>query len=156
MQTIWYELVTAAEPYLLHQLSEKHFEFYGLDYIANESGQCYLIEINRLPGIESSNCNKEEEDAFYNKMIKEMLNRVLCSQINCRANDGSDGQFQGEEDIMVKDDWVEVRKANTVPKGQSTDQATSTWINTFKWKAYTKRNEIRSQIVLPIASKNKY
>lgn len=37
----------AALPYMAHQSSPLHFEFFGIDVIADASGGCWLIEANR-------------------------------------------------------------------------------------------------------------
>ena len=36
IKNIWKEVVDAASPYMSQQISSKHFEFYGLDFIAND------------------------------------------------------------------------------------------------------------------------
>ena len=164
MKHIWIELVQASSPYLAHQASQHHFEFYGLDYIANEDGQCYLIEVNRLPGLESSSCNKIQEDMFYDTMMMQLLKRVVVTQpldshsgVPTGGNNGdnsstttNDSNSDTTSDSVdgYNDDWIQVCSASTVNKDLF--QSSKTWINTFKWKAYTKRMVIRSQVVLPI------
>jgi hypothetical protein len=56
--------------------SSTTFEFCGLDIIADETNQCYLIEINRLPGLESSNNNLQEENEMYDEMMLSLLHHV--------------------------------------------------------------------------------
>jgi hypothetical protein len=47
LQSLWKAVVDAAAPYMQNQLSDKHFEFFGLDIIADTDHCCWLIEINR-------------------------------------------------------------------------------------------------------------
>ena len=45
------------------------FEFFGIDVIADTDGVCWLLEINRLPGLEASHQNRTQEDAMYDEMM---------------------------------------------------------------------------------------
>lgn len=47
LRAIWRGVAQAAEPFMRHQASSLHFEFFGLDLIADQSGRCWLIEANR-------------------------------------------------------------------------------------------------------------
>ena len=47
LKLLWKAVVDAAAPYMQNQLSDKHFEFFGLDIIADTDQRCWLIEINR-------------------------------------------------------------------------------------------------------------
>jgi len=47
LKAIWATVVRAASTYMKEQTSRHHFEFFGLDLIADTSGRCWLIEINR-------------------------------------------------------------------------------------------------------------
>jgi hypothetical protein len=47
LQQIWRDLVQAAAPFMKHQRSVEHFEFFGIDLIEDQAGQCWLVEINR-------------------------------------------------------------------------------------------------------------
>lgn len=40
-------MTKAAHPYMQHQVSPLHFEFFGVDVIADTAGQCWLVEANR-------------------------------------------------------------------------------------------------------------
>jgi hypothetical protein len=40
-------VVEAALPYMQHQASPRHFEFFGIDVIADHAGQVWLIKANR-------------------------------------------------------------------------------------------------------------
>lgn len=44
---MWAAVVAAALPYMQHQASPLHFEFFGIDVIADDAGQVWLIEANR-------------------------------------------------------------------------------------------------------------
>ena len=47
INSMWSAVVGAAHPYMQQQLSPLHFEFFGVDVIADTSGQCWLVEANR-------------------------------------------------------------------------------------------------------------
>lgn len=44
---MWTAVVKAAMPYMQEQGSARHFEFFGIDIIADTAGQCWLVEANR-------------------------------------------------------------------------------------------------------------
>ena len=47
VKTMWGGVVAAAEPHMATQRSPRHFEFFGLDVVADKAGGCWLIEANR-------------------------------------------------------------------------------------------------------------
>ena len=51
MQAMWGAVVAAAEPHMTTQRRPGHFEFFGLDVVADTAGGCWLIEANRLVGL---------------------------------------------------------------------------------------------------------
>ncbi|CAM9655530.1 unnamed protein product, partial [Ectocarpus fasciculatus] len=73
---LWESVVSAASDFMKEQQNENNFEFYGIDVIVDVDQKCWLIEINRLPGLESSNLNKDAEDSFYNEMMLSVLQMV--------------------------------------------------------------------------------
>ncbi len=44
---MWSAIVKAALPYMQEQSSARHFEFFGIDIIADSSNHCWLVEANR-------------------------------------------------------------------------------------------------------------
>ena len=44
---IWREVGIAATPFMRNQISSNHFEFFGIDIIADEFGKCWMVEANR-------------------------------------------------------------------------------------------------------------
>eukprot|EP00639_Heterosigma_akashiwo_P027769 CAMPEP_0194680860 /NCGR_PEP_ID=MMETSP0295-20121207/11718_1 /TAXON_ID=39354 /ORGANISM="Heterosigma akashiwo, Strain CCMP2393" /LENGTH=133 /DNA_ID=CAMNT_0039566693 /DNA_START=79 /DNA_END=477 /DNA_ORIENTATION=- len=77
MTEVWAELVRAAAPFLQVQANARHFEFYGLDFLADADGEtAWLLEVNRLPGLQASAANKAAEDQMYNKMIADLLELI--------------------------------------------------------------------------------
>lgn len=77
IKKIWQELIQAAAPFICHQASIAHFEFFGIDIIADVDHNCWLLECNRLPGLKSSVNNLEEEDNFYSSMILSLIKLSL-------------------------------------------------------------------------------
>jgi hypothetical protein len=77
IQRLWSELCSAARPFMVFQENSKNFEFYGFDVIVDEVKNCWLIEVNRLPGLESSKNNLAEEDQLYNEMMSSVLQMIL-------------------------------------------------------------------------------
>ena len=47
IKRMWTAVVKAAMPYMQEQGSARHFEFFGIDIIADTAGQCWLVEANR-------------------------------------------------------------------------------------------------------------
>ncbi|CAN0018419.1 unnamed protein product, partial [Phaeothamnion confervicola] len=75
------DLVAAASPFLAEQTSPRHFELLGLDVLPDRDGGCWLMEVNRLPGLASSKQNRAAEDAFYNRMCIDMIRIVALGSI---------------------------------------------------------------------------
>lgn len=94
---MWGAVVEAAAPYMERQNSEINFEFFGLDVIADTNGRCWLIEINRLPGLESSIQNKLREDYFYNSMMCGLLQIVLNPIFVEKKSNLEENMKQGEQ-----------------------------------------------------------
>eukprot|EP00903_Cladosiphon_okamuranus_P010040 g9520.t1 len=82
-------LVQAATPFMQHQASPDHFEFLGLDIIADRVGGVWLMEANRLPGLQSSTQNLEEENQVYDGMMQDILRLlVLPALTGCPSEPG--------------------------------------------------------------------
>ena len=43
----WSSLIKSASPFLSYQRNENHFDFFGLDIVCDQSGRCWLLEVNR-------------------------------------------------------------------------------------------------------------
>jgi hypothetical protein len=75
---MWQEIAEAAAPFMQEQRSPGHFEFFGIDVMADAEGSCWLIEINRVPGLETSNNRcKPQEEAMFDEMMSSTLRMVL-------------------------------------------------------------------------------
>jgi hypothetical protein len=75
---MWQDVAQASAPFLREQRRAGHFEFFGIDVIADADGECWLIEVNRVPGLESSNNRcKPQEDAMFDEMMLSTLQMVL-------------------------------------------------------------------------------
>jgi hypothetical protein len=72
----WSNLIEAASSFMKYQRSQHHFEFFGIDVIVDEDGTCWIIEANRLPGLEASKNNLFEEDDMYDHMMTSLLNII--------------------------------------------------------------------------------
>ncbi len=120
---VWEAVVTAAAPFMKNQKSESHFEFFGIDIVCDTSGKCWLIEVNRLPGLESSNNNKEKEDLMYNRMMIQLL---LLLQ---RKNDSNESNKDTNR-------WWKCGSGDD----KSFSVSSAIWKNIFEWKAFTRKN----------------
>ncbi|KAJ1427693.1 tubulin-tyrosine ligase family-domain-containing protein, partial [Ochromonadaceae sp. CCMP2298] len=69
VKKMWGAIVDAAYQFMSKQRGGQHFEFFGIDVIADSAGACWFIEANRLPGLESSSNNKDDEDVMYDEMM---------------------------------------------------------------------------------------
>jgi len=155
LKAIWATVVRAASTYMKEQTSRHHFEFFGLDLIADTSGRCWLIEINRLPGLESSKQNKKQEDEFYNTMMSSLLHIVLHPVMK---NWFPDITFQPPSS-SENDSWILISKphdtmeppevkcnpnvfkfTDTSDVGGLDPTVAATWKNTLRWKAFTRKN----------------
>jgi Tubulin-tyrosine ligase family len=152
--TLWSDLVRVAGDFMTEQTSDHRFEFFGVDIIADEDGNAWLIEVNRLPGLESSKNNKVIEDVFYDTMMLELLNLVLQP---LEGIDPASGGFKASTTTSCADSvekgthqvspvlWDQVKdgdRSSTAGGGGVTlvDRGTpATWKNTFSWKAYTRK-----------------
>ena len=47
IKRMWAAVVAAAMPYMQEQSGARNFEFFGIDVIADATGQCWLVEANR-------------------------------------------------------------------------------------------------------------
>jgi len=130
MQTLWREVAKASTPFMSQQTNAAHFEFFGIDVIADTDGVCWLVEANRLPGLESSKNNKEAEDVMYDDMMESLLRLVLPPVLPSLAAPCASG---GE--------WVGVWQGAEAVGAE-------TWKNTFSWRAFTRRAENRTKVVL--------
>ena len=90
---MWRGIAQAAGPFLREQRSPGHFEFFGIDVIADDAGDCWLIEINRVPGLESSdNRCKPQEDAMFDEMMLSTLHMVLAPLFVDREDEDGGGE----------------------------------------------------------------
>lgn len=133
---MWREIALACTEFMKEQSNPNNFEFYGFDVILDQNRQCWLIEINRLPGLESSDNNKAGEDAFYNEMMLSVLRIVTIpltapgSSVEDKISDGSISDQLGRWRIVG---------------GKSTEcrfgPSAQTWKNLFRWKIFTTKNK---------------
>jgi len=158
--SIWKDVTVACRPFMEQQTCPTHFEFFGIDVVADTNGDCWLIEVNRLPGLESSKKNKEAEDEMYDEMMTGVLKMALSRLPEC-SHIFLDEKLPPEWVPVPVNESQEGRVKKDVPKvtpiGSCTDfpsdndgstDKISTWKNTFSWRAFTRRTENRRAIVL--------
>jgi hypothetical protein len=146
MKQLWAQVCEAVTPFMSQQRSPHHFEFFGIDIIADEMGRIWLIECNRLPGLESSSNNKTEEDVMYNRMMTsllDLLTKPITTAPSATINDADviDFNHTGNREGQ----WVCVKGAAPATSGINLS-SNELWKNTFTWKAFTRKN--RNAIVL--------
>lgn len=130
----------ASEYFMEYQSREKHyfgaFEFFGIDIIADEAGDCWLIEANRLPGLESSKNNLEEEDIMYNEMMSEQLQIILKPLIASKLS----LPITEIDRLMTKNEggWHQVKEASTIHSENEVNEKHGAFVNLFRWKAFVK------------------
>ena len=88
-----------------------------------------------MPGLESSNNNKQEEDQMYDEMMKELLTIVLNPLRGGKSLNEGIGGWQ----IACPVSEVHQRSF----KGPTSD---TQYVNLFKWKAFT--TSARSKLVI--------
>eukprot|EP00600_Ochromonadales_sp_CCMP1393_P010390 CAMPEP_0174954940 /NCGR_PEP_ID=MMETSP0004_2-20121128/709_1 /TAXON_ID=420556 /ORGANISM="Ochromonas sp., Strain CCMP1393" /LENGTH=347 /DNA_ID=CAMNT_0016202821 /DNA_START=412 /DNA_END=1455 /DNA_ORIENTATION=+ len=169
LQKMWSAVVEAAMPYMSHQLRpESHFEFFGIDVIADSDGGCWFIEANRLPGLESSSNNKEAEDAMYDEMMSSFLRIILRQYIPADSSAAADPIEKKEAPRLFCGPhkmcgmWCCVRSAaagvdrygsigTSSPSTSSSEDnahtaSPATWMNLLKWRAFTRK--LRATVVI--------
>ena len=114
IKNLWTDLVNAVVPFMAHQRSPNFFEFFGLDVIVDDTYRCWLIEVNRLPGLESSKNNKEQENTMYNTMMMSLL-RIVCRPLNHNDNNHDD---DGDK---LNGLWVKVNDSSPHAKSSSSE-----------------------------------
>jgi hypothetical protein len=125
LSTLWSEVIQAITPYLRHQRHAQHFDFYGLDVIADQNGNCHLIEVNRLPGLESSQNNKLEEDKMYNQMMIQALRLLLLPILPTNV-------------LIDTSDWIAI-KAGDAQVANGDGEKDQRVLNTLRWKCMCKK-----------------
>ena len=151
---IWAAVVNEAFAYMTEQRSHKHFEFFGLDIIVDKTGMCWLIEINRLPGLESSNNRmKEDEDIMYDDMMTRLLDVVLENQ---RTEDSEDhakwhvvrpASTKNTLDVQTVD-GKDGDDTSTSPLGAFSGSKDIGAINILRWKMFTRH--VRDKVIVDI------
>ncbi|CAM9554675.1 unnamed protein product [Choristocarpus tenellus] len=125
MKALMTSLVEAASPFMAHQARTGHFEFLGLDVIADAEGGVWLMEVNRLPGLQSSRQNKEEEDVFYDTMVVDLLQLlVLPALVGCQPKLG---YFEASPDAV------------SPPFPGVNAESSETWKNVLEFAAFKRR-----------------
>ena len=129
---MWGSVAEAASSFMANQRSQYHFDFFGIDVIPDTTGQCWLIEANRLPGLEIANGNQRAE-ATMSEMLTSLLSAALQSEETGKMVPGRD--------------WTNVTDGAHFVREVTSDK---TAFNLLNWKAFTKKN--RSQIFADLSS----
>jgi hypothetical protein len=95
---MWKAVSISVSSFMKKQINKNHFEFFGIDVIADMDGYCWLLEINRLPGLESSKLNTVDEDLMYNEMMTSLL-RIVLHPINTNGKFHSEQRKEGDISI---------------------------------------------------------
>jgi hypothetical protein len=143
---------------MIYQENGNNFEFFGFDIIADEKGNCWLIEVNRLPGLESSKNNLMEEDIMYNEMMLSLLQIILFPFFEKKlllssSADGQKSEAVDQTNTMkeLKDlyshvdggSWTEVtnlaeNKDSLIEENDIGSSSSSNYKNLLKWKLFTR------------------
>ncbi|RYG68782.1 hypothetical protein EON64_04380 [archaeon] len=160
LSSLWAEIVQAARPYLRCQRSRRHFDFYGLDVVCSrpssahhndDSGavsEVHVIELNRLPGLESSALNTQAEDALYDEMMRQALRIVLAPEISMSRRTTGDAPPAEDGGTGSGDtrDWVAVnsRPGDTDDPASQGDAGEGGLVsNMLRWRCLVKSLERR-------------
>lgn len=137
---MWSNLVTAAIPFIQYQNSKYHYDFFGIDIIVDTNNDVWLLECNRLPGLQSSINNQYNEDELYNNMLQCLLYMVLKKPM----------KELGVQLITPKnlDSWKQVTEGIEVNIADNKEDSASIEVgapnvpkhlNTFNWMAFHRR-----------------
>ena len=159
---MWQAVAHEAAPFMREQRSPHHFEFFGIDVMADATGEVWLIEINRVPGLETSRnrCHSQEE-AMFDEMMRATLQMILAplqtpfgsntSDINeydksdnsthqSTNNTGNGSVFRIDElsrGTPVVGFWRQVGG----PAEDTSAPSPFLFKNLFNWKAFTSKNK---------------
>jgi hypothetical protein len=148
---------------MAEQRSPHHFEFVGIDVICDAHGECYMLEVNRLPGLETSmNRCKPDEDILYNDMMLGVLELAMKSVAAGGVSNVCASARESEGEVAPKlpsrapqdlPDLVSGEGIGSVPDKSSlwkvvcgpSSQCEYTYTNAifrnlFAWRAFTKKN----------------
>ena len=130
LQRIWGNLILAATPFMSRQVSPHHFDFYGIDIMIDANQGSWLLECNRLPGLDSSKNNKEAEDEMYNEMMTSLLRLVSHPALLSLPEPEEEG-------------WCEIhhRSDDSSAQGLGGSQGPP-YLNLLNWMAFYKRNAV--------------
>jgi hypothetical protein len=93
---------------------------------------CYLLF--RLPGLESSDNNRIEEDLFYDDMMRDVLRIVLREPSSVSKVSSVEELNREHRDVIGRWEYV------ASPSALSDVTSGETYKNLFSWKAFTRRN----------------
>ncbi|CAM9431262.1 unnamed protein product [Pylaiella littoralis] len=111
-------LAEAATPFMEHQADPNHFEFLGLDIIADREGGVWLMEANRLPGLQSSKQNLEQENEVYDGMMLDVIRLLVLPPLTgCSPEPG-------------------LFEATAAPASSAVAPSTETWRNVMRFAAF--------------------
>lgn len=132
LKLVYGTLVQAVHPYMAEQRSSLHFDFYGLDLIADEDGELHLLEVNRLPGLESSQNNRQAEDLLYDRMMLQALRLLICPTVG--LNDRT------EEELAVN--WHRIHYESS-ENGRTCESLPGHQLerNLLRWKCFMKKHQ---------------
>lgn len=70
----------------------------------DEFDSMYLMEINRLPGLQSSRQNSADEDGLYDSMIRELLDLCVMPFLSgAGAKNDHESKQGGWSEVVIKD-----------------------------------------------------
>lgn len=110
------------------------FEFCGLDIVATVDGDIHLLEINRLPGLESSTNNQEAEDMMYDRMMTDLLHLSVLQSLHSIQTRHAVGDSVGTWDCVA----IAQPTAETV-EGEVADKGQVEMMNLLRWKVFTRQ-----------------
>lgn len=134
---LWAAVVAAVRPFTAGQRSAQHFDLYGLDVIADAHGAVHLLELNRLPGLESSANNRQAEDEMYDDMMLHLL-RIVLRGLLTPEEVGEDEQVLGQwQPLPVP---VALR-AEERGAGVSVGYDQQSALDLLRWRCFVKKHQ---------------
>eukprot|EP00612_Vaucheria_litorea_P004043 CAMPEP_0171464092 /NCGR_PEP_ID=MMETSP0945-20130129/7520_1 /TAXON_ID=109269 /ORGANISM="Vaucheria litorea, Strain CCMP2940" /LENGTH=120 /DNA_ID=CAMNT_0011991053 /DNA_START=588 /DNA_END=947 /DNA_ORIENTATION=+ len=80
MRGLWIDLIEATKPFMSVQYSAKHFEFFGLDFLADCEQNVWLLEVNRIPGLANSCAESQAEEVFFGRLVHDLVHLTVFSK----------------------------------------------------------------------------
>jgi hypothetical protein len=129
MAKVLRQLFAAASPFLKQQRSDKHFEYMGVDFLADDNNNAWLVECNCPPNNTGTQieCVESFHHGVWHEMIKTFAIGVVHGQSACVTGKDARGEQHGK--------WNEIASPAELPTNKTHDPSKLA-LNALSWAAF--------------------